>query len=119
MPATERMPAIVGGITLAVGGALLAAPRVATGPLRLTGQETALRIIGAADLSLVPGLLVGRPRWAWMTARAVLDVAQGAALLALAARSDEPARAQGAAATLLGLTVADGLTAVALRRADA
>jgi hypothetical protein len=118
MPGPERMPTIVGGITLVVGGALLGAPRLASGPLGLRGEERALRGIGAADLSLVPGLLAGRPRWRWMAARAALDVAQAAALWRLAARAGDPGRAQVAAATLLGLTAADGFTALALRRAS-
>jgi hypothetical protein len=110
------MPAIVGGITLAVGGALVAAPQLATRVLRLPGRERAVRAIGAADLVLVPGLLAGRPRWPWMAARAAVDVAQAAALLALAQGAREPQRARAAAAALLGLTAPDALTALALRR---
>ena len=75
-----------------------------------------MRAIGAADLALVPGLLRGRPHWPWMAARAALNVAQAACVRQLARRAEQPERAQAAAGVLLGLTLPDGATAVALRR---
>jgi hypothetical protein len=117
MPAPDRMPEIVGAITLVIGGALVAAPQLATGPLGLTGRETAMRAIGAADLALVPGLLRGRPGWPWMSARAALNVAQAAYLLRVAPDAGKPALTRAVGSTLLGLTAADGATALALRRA--
>jgi hypothetical protein len=111
------MPAFVGAVTLAIGGALVAAPQLATGPLGLTGKDTAMRALGAADLALVPGLLRGNPRWPWMTARAALNVAQAAYLLRAAPQAGKPALTLAVGSTLLSLTAADGATALALRRA--
>ena len=71
------------------------------------------------DLVLVPGLLLGRPRWPWMAARAALNLAQAGWLAGAARRSDDPALARGAAAALAALTLVDGPAAVALRRAGA
>ncbi len=117
--APERMPAFVGCATLAIGGALVVAPRLATGPLGLEGQDAALRAIGAADLVLVPGLLTGRPRWPWMVGRAALNLAMAAYLRGVAPHSSAPARMNGGAAALLGLTIVDGATGLVLRRARA
>ncbi len=103
-----RMPVLVGWVTLAAGAGLLAAPGRAAAALGLEGQDTALRLIGAADLALVPGLLADRPRW--MIARAGLNLAQAAYLLGVAPQSSQPERVKGSAAALLGLTVVDGAT---------
>jgi hypothetical protein len=112
MIAIQRMPVFVGSVTLATGVALVAAPRLLTGPLGLEGQDAAVRAIGAADLVLVPGLLRGAPRWPWMVSRAALNLAMAAYLLGAAPQSG---RAQGGAATLFALTVVDGATGLKLR----
>jgi hypothetical protein len=117
MPDTERMPVFVGVVTLAIGGALVVAPRLATGPLGLEGQETAVRAIGASDLILVPGLLRGRPRWPWMIGRAAANLAVAAYLHGVTPQSSKPQLATGTAATMLALTAVDGATGLALRRA--
>jgi hypothetical protein len=117
--APERMPAFVGCATLAIGSALVVAPRLVTGPLGLDRQDAALRAIGASDLVLVPGLLAGRPRWPWMVGRAALNLAVAAYLRGVAPQSTAPARANGAAGVMLALTVVDGATALTLRRARA
>jgi hypothetical protein len=116
---TERVPAFVGYTTAAIGGALVAAPRLATGPLGLEGQDAAVRAIGVSDLVLVPGLLRGRPRWPWMAARAVFNVAVAHYLTRVAPQSSSPGLAKAGAGVLAGLTVMDGATALALRRAAA
>jgi hypothetical protein len=103
-----KMPVVVGWITLAAGAALLAAPGRTAAALGLEGQDTALRLLGAADLALVPGLLADRPRW--MIARAGLNLAQAAYLLGVAPQSSQPDRVKAGAAALLGLTVVDGAT---------
>jgi hypothetical protein len=117
--APERMPAFVGCATLAIGGALVVAPRLLTGPLGLDGQDAALRAIGASDLVLVPGLLAGRPRWPWMVGRAALNLAVAAYLRGIAPQSTAPSWANGGAGVMFGLTVVDGATALVLRRARA
>ncbi|HYI20902.1 MAG TPA: hypothetical protein VD836_19455 [Solirubrobacteraceae bacterium] len=116
---TERMPVFVGVVTLAAGAALAVSPRLLTGPLGLEGQDLAVRALGAADLVLVPGLLRGRPRWPWMFGRAALNVAQAAYLHGVAPQSSSPQLANGGAGLLVGLTVADGATGLALRRTGA
>jgi len=115
----ERVPELVGWITLGAGASLVVAPQRVTEPLGLQGQETAMRAMGVADLVLVPGLLRGRPRWPWMIGRAALNVAQAAYLRSVAPRSSAPALARGGAAALLALTAVDGATGLALRRAGA
>jgi hypothetical protein len=112
MTAIQRMPVFVGAVTLATGAALVAAPRVLTGPLGLDGQDAAVRAIGAADLVLVPGLLRGRPRWPWMVSRAALNLAMAAYLLGAAPQSEIAKRG---AATLCALTAIDGATGLKLR----
>jgi hypothetical protein len=113
----ERMPVFVGCVTLATGAALVASPGLLTGRLGLEGQDAAVRAIGASDLVLVPGLLLGRPRWPWMVGRAALNLAIAAYLQGVAPRSSSPDFAKGGAALLLGLTAVDGATGLALRRA--
>ena len=107
----ERIPVNAGYATLAIGAALVLAPRLMTGPLNLEGQDRAVRLIGVSDLVLVPGLLRGRPRWPWMAARALFNVGDAAYLHRVARRDRE-------AAAMLALTVIDGATAVALWRAE-
>ena len=90
MSLTERLPALVGVITLAAGTVLAAAPQLATKPLGLEGQETPMRLVGLADLALVPGLLRGEPRWPWMFGRAALNLGQAAYFHGVADRSSSP-----------------------------
>lgn len=112
-----RTPTIVGGITLAAGALLVAAPRLVTSSYGLEGEETAVRLVGLADLALVPGLLAGRPRWPWMIARAAVNLAQGAYLRAVADRSSSPRLVRGMGTALAGLTLVDAPVGLALRRA--
>jgi hypothetical protein len=102
------MSRLVGFITLVAGVALVAAPGRTAELLGLEGQDTAIRLVGAADLALVPGLLANRPRW--MVARAAVDLAQAAYLAGVAPQSSQPDRVKAGAAVLLGLTVIDGAT---------
>ena len=107
----------VGCVTLAAGLLLIAGPGRVSGLLGLEGQEPALRVIGASDLVLVPGLLRGRPRWPWMIGRAALNLGLAAYLRGVAPQSSSPEGLNGGAGLLLGLTVVDGATGLALRRA--
>ena len=116
MSLTERMPALVGVITLAAGTVLAAAPQLATKPLGLEGQETPMRLVGLADLALVPGLLHGEPRWPWMFGRAALNLGQAAYFHGVADRSSSPQVVRAIGSGLAALTLADGATGLALRR---
>src|SRR3954453_19386424 len=71
----DEFATVAGWATGGIGCVLVVAPRAATGPLGLVGQDGAVRRIGVSDLVLVPGLLRGRPRWPWMLARAALNLA--------------------------------------------
>jgi hypothetical protein len=110
----ERMPVVAGYATLAIGAALLAAPRLVTGPLGLDGQDAAVRAIGVSDLVLVPGLLRGSPRW--MLARAAFNLGDAVYLHRVAPKSSSPATLKAGAAVMAALTAIDGATALALRR---
>ena len=103
----------VAAFTAVAGAGLLLLPgRI--GPLTGVTDPTDARILGVADLVLVPGLLAGRPRWPWMAARAVTNL--GMAAFALR-RASLPKRARVFAAFLCLATIADTQTIVALRDA--
>lgn len=113
--ADERMPKFVAIVTTGAGTALALAPGLGRAA-GLGDDPRVARAAGIADLALVPGLWAGRPRWPWMAARAVLNVAFAAQLARVArAGGDDATVAKAGAATLLGLTVVDGACAAALR----
>lgn len=106
----------VGVATTVIGGALALAPgRV--GPLAGLTEARATRLIGLADLALVPGLLAGRPRWPWMAARAGLNVAIAAYAIGLSGRDDAAGRARAGGIALLAITAADAAVTLQLRAA--
>jgi hypothetical protein len=101
--AAIRAAVRVGLVTTIAGAALTAAPNRA-GPLVGLADPFAARLVGLADLALVPGLLRGRPRWPWLAARAALNMTIiGYALQS--ARGNR--RAQAAAAALVAATFSD------------
>ncbi len=102
---------LVGLITLGTGIALVLSPGRLGGLSGIDDRRTA-RLIGVADLALVPGLLSGKPRWPWMAARAALNLP----MAAVYARSPRTS-ARLSAAALLALTASDGRVALALHRA--
>jgi hypothetical protein len=112
----KRSATGVGIITLLIGIVLVVAPSRAGRLLRTGDHPRALRAIGASDLALVPGLLAGRSRWRWMTARAGLNMVIAAYCLWLVRRERTVGAKIGAAAMLVA-TAADSRTIVALRRA--
>ncbi len=63
--------------TVVIGSALLAAPR-RVGALSGIDDPSTARRIGLVDLALAPGLLLGKPRWPWLAARAVANVGTAA-----------------------------------------
>ena len=100
----ERAAVRVGVITTVIGGALTAAPA-------LTSPQAA-RVVGLADLALVPGLLRGRPRWPWLAARAGLNLAIGGYAVVTPRRNR---RAFVAVAALAAATLSDLVALSALR----
>jgi hypothetical protein len=115
MSLLDRMPTIIGAITLGAGAMLAAAPHLMTKELGLEGQETAMRLVGLADLVLVPGLLRGEPRWPWMFGRAALNLGQAAYFHGVADRSSSPAVTKALGSTLAAFTLVDGATGLVLR----
>ncbi|MEA2171718.1 MAG: hypothetical protein QOF76_5018 [Solirubrobacteraceae bacterium] len=94
-----------------IGALLVARPQLGTAAAGTT-DATAMRIIGAADMALIPGLLAGKPRWPWMVARLSLNVAIGRYLLG----TGSP-KAKAIAAGLAAVSVADARVAAALHKA--
>jgi hypothetical protein len=99
----ERAAVRVGVLTTAIGGVLTAAP-ARVGPLMGLIDPRAARLVGLADLALVPGLLRARPRWPWLAARAGLNLTI-VGYAAVTARHSR--RAQVAAVALVVATVSD------------
>ena len=99
----ERAAVRVGVLTTAIGGVLTAAP-ARVGPLMGLTDPGAARLVGLADLALVPGLLRGRPRWPWLAARAALNLTIVGYAVVTAGHNR---RAQVAAVALVAATVSD------------
>jgi hypothetical protein len=107
----ERAAVGAGVATLFIGAGLALAPgRV--GPVLGLVEPTGARVVGVADLALVPGLIAGRPRWPWMAARGALNVAIAAYGRRLG-RQGAP-RAGAAARALMAITVVDAAAAATL-----
>lgn len=113
--AGERVATAVGAFTLVAGGVLLAVPRTA-GPLLGLTDGPGARVIGGLDLALVPGLLVGNPRWPWLATRAVANLATAAYCLRLARTNGGTRRARAVASVFTLITVADSFAVRSLRR---
>jgi hypothetical protein len=110
------MPTVVAAVTTVAGIGLIVAPEKTAGLLGLEGQDTGLRLVGLADLVLVPGLARGIPRWPWMIGRAALNVGQASYFAGVAPGSKKPGATKATAAGLLALTLVDGLTGLKLKR---
>ncbi|HTK66230.1 MAG TPA: hypothetical protein VL595_27880 [Pseudonocardia sp.] len=113
-----RVPEFVGVVTTGVGIALLVAPRPLAVASGVGDRPTFARVVGAMDLALVPGLMRGRPRWPWMLARAAANLPIAAAYRTEINRTGGTPLARKAMLAMLGLSVVDTATAIALRKAD-
>jgi hypothetical protein len=102
----RRAAASVGAATLVIGAALVARPDQVRKLARME-DSAGLRVIGVADLALVPGLLAGRPRRPWMIARAGLNAAIVAFLLGRPV--DEDTVKRRAVSAVLGLVTVQDL----------
>ena len=107
--AAERTATAVGVSTTGIGVGLTWAPDAVARALGLR-RPRPVRLIGLADLALIPGLLAGRPRWPWMVARGALNLAIAAYLLDDARHTSDP-RPPRVALLLAAVTVADAATA--------
>jgi hypothetical protein len=110
-PSTGRTSAqalsmTAGVVTTVAGSALLCAPG-RMGPLIGLTSRRDVRLVGALDLTLAPGLMFGRPQWPWLAARAVSNVATGLFVLR---RADDGAPLRNArvfSAFLVAATLTD------------
>ncbi|AOS62105.1 hypothetical protein [Actinoalloteichus hymeniacidonis] len=112
---TEKLATGVGIVTLTLGTALTLAPSRVSAALRMGGSSRVARTIGLADLAIGTGLLRGRNRACWMTARAALNLVIATRYRAAAAEGMPGARA--GAALMAALTVVDGTLALGLATA--
>lgn len=112
--AAERTATQAGLVTLPLGLALVAAPSRVGRHLGDGNHVTAMRVIGAFDLALVPGLVAGRQRSRWLQARAGLNLLI-AAYFARLVTQERSALAGFTVAAMIGATVADGRAIAALR----
>ena len=112
--AAERAAVRVGAVTAALGGMLIAAPDRGAALVGLDDPRVA-RLLGLADLALVPGLLWGRPRSPWLGARVGLN----ALIVAYAVKSARGSRrAKLAVAGLAAATASDLVALSALWRSE-
>jgi hypothetical protein len=113
--ATERLSTTAGVVTAIAGFALLRAPdRV--GPLIGLAAKRDAQLVGILDLALSPGLLLGRPRWPWLMARAMSNVATAAFVLDRASDEASLRNARMFSGIMVLATFADVRALRALRR---
>ena len=73
MRATARLSTGVGWVSLGLGAAMTLDPRRSSSVLGWADREGLTRLVGAVDLILGAGLLLGHRRAPWMLARALLN----------------------------------------------
>ena len=102
----QRLATGVGWVSLVLGVAMTLDPRGSANLLGWADRGAISRLVGAADLVLAAGLLMGRRRAVWLLARALLNAA--ICLVYLRVLTEGRARAGGAGAGLMAaLTVFD------------
>ncbi len=74
---TQRLSTGVGWVSLGLGVAMTLDPRRSAGVLGWADRERLTRLVGAVDVILGAGLLLGCRRARWMLARALLNAAIG------------------------------------------
>ena len=110
------MATTAGVFTAIAGSALLFAPN-RLGPLIGLTARRDVQLVGVLDLALAPGLILGRPQWPWLAARAVSNVATAAFALKRAGRGIKQRNAAVFGAFLVVATVTDVRALRDLRRA--
>ena len=111
----ERAATIAGVVTIGFGVALTVAPSRSALGLGLGDHPRLARVIGLADLGLGLGLLASRPRWPWMAARAIFNLALASHYQVESRQADVLGRARIGAVAMTALTLVDGGLAAALR----
>ena len=106
----DRAAMVVGAATLLIGGALMARPdRV--GRLLAVDNPSAARVIGALDLALVPGLVLGPRRPLWLFGRGALNLGIAAHVLRAQRNTGRFGCAVTVAGVMVAATVGDSRTA--------
>jgi uncharacterized protein YjeT (DUF2065 family) len=111
----ERDPSVmaVAAVSLVAGLACTLAPAATARLAGIDATSAVVRAIGLVDLALGVGLLVGRPSWPWLLARA----ASNPAIAAVSLASARSRRARLVAAGLAVATASDLRTVARLRAA--
>lgn len=105
----DRAAVVVGAATLLIGGALLSRPEK-VGRLLAIDDPSAARAVGALDLALVPGLVLGPRRPLWLLGRAALNIGIAAHVLRAQRHTGRYGRAVKVAAVMAAATVGDSST---------
>ena len=115
---TQRLATGVGWVSLGMGVAMTLDPRRSADALGWAGRERLTRLVGAVDVILGPGLLLGRRRARWMLARAFLNAAIGLVYVQILMSGNPRSKGAGAGAGLMAaLTVFDYSLSRRLREA--
>lgn len=116
---TQWLTTGVGWVSLGLGAALTLDPRRSAALLGWAGREGLTRLVGAVDVILDAGLLLGRRRARWMLARALLNAAIGLIYVrVLAEGSPRRGRAGAGAGLMAALTLFDYSLSRRLRDAE-
>lgn len=103
----DRAAVVVGVATLAIGGALVARP-ARFGRLLALDEPRVARLVGALDLALVPGLVLGPRRAPWLAGRVALNLAIAGYAVQAQRHTGRSSRALAAAALMVGVSIGDG-----------
>lgn len=112
-----RVATQAGLVTLPLGLALLADPTRFGRLLDGQSHHQSMRLIGALDVALAPGLIAGSQRGRWLTARAGMNLLIAGYCAGLA-RREGAVGARLTAATMLVATIYDGRAIAVLSRSD-
>ena len=112
----DRPALVIGAATLLIGGALVARPEK-VGRWLAVDSPSAARVVGALDLALVPGLLLGPRRPLWLLGRAALNLGIAAHVLTEQRHTGRYGRAVQVSAVMVAATVGDVRTAYQALRA--